>query len=188
MQNKDILKRWQIGAIIFSIVLGTLMHFVFEWTGENKIIAAFVPVNESTWEHLKLSFFPMLIFGIFQYFFVKNISNNYIESKTVGIVATMLTIITLFYTYTGVIGNNYGIINILIFIIGIVVGEYVSYRIMNEEEESDTVSKVLSIVIIIILNLYFVLFTYITPRINIFKEPLNRRIWNNKLSRTEKSS
>lgn len=173
IENKQTLKKWQIGAVVFSLVLGTLLHFVFNWSGENRIVAAFASTNESTWEHLKLLFFPMLIFGIFEYFFTKDITNNYIEAKTIGIVAGITSIIMLFYTYTGVIGTNFGIINIIIFVVGVVFGEYLSYKIMNQIEESDTTSKTLSLTIISILIIYFVLFTYITPKINIFKDPVN---------------
>ena len=53
-----------IGFIAVSIA-GTLMHFIYEWSGNNKIVALFAPVNESPWEHLKLLFFPFVIYGIF---------------------------------------------------------------------------------------------------------------------------
>ena len=49
------LKRNLIAFLVISI-LGTIGHFLFEWTGENAIVGLFFPVNESTWEHLKLLF------------------------------------------------------------------------------------------------------------------------------------
>ena len=102
----------QIVAIIFSIICGTLFHFVYQWTGENKIIAAFVPVNESIWEHLKLVFYPMGIFAIIEYFIVKNRVNNYLEAKTIGIFVAIFFIIVAYFTYTGIIGAGIFFIDI----------------------------------------------------------------------------
>ena len=41
-----------------ALVAGTLLHFVYEWFGGN-VWAVIGAVNESTWEHLKLLFFPV---------------------------------------------------------------------------------------------------------------------------------
>ncbi|WP_305153848.1 DUF6512 family protein, partial [uncultured Clostridium sp.] len=138
------------------IILGTILHFTYDWSNGNPFVASFSSVNESTWEHLKLAFFPMLIACIVEYFFVKDKVNNYIEAKTIGIVTSMLFITSFFFTYTGIIGTNFLIIDILTFILGVLIDEYV----------------VLSIIILVILTIYFVLFTFITPKINYFRDPV----------------
>ena len=46
---------------IFISVLGVLLHFTYEWSGDNAVVGLFSAVNESTWEHLKLLFFPFLL-------------------------------------------------------------------------------------------------------------------------------
>ena len=76
MNNKKILK-YQIISVVSSIILGTLLHFTFEWSGKNELIAIFSAINESVWEHLKLTFYPMLFFSIIGYFYLRKISNNY---------------------------------------------------------------------------------------------------------------
>ncbi len=58
-ENK--IRKIEITAFIAACILGVLFHFVYDWTGKNPAAAAFFPVNESTWEHLKLVFFPILI-------------------------------------------------------------------------------------------------------------------------------
>ncbi|MDD7025196.1 MAG: DUF6512 family protein, partial [Oscillospiraceae bacterium] len=55
------LKCYTITGILFVIITGTISHFVYEWSQNNFILGLFFPVNESTWEHMKLLFFPMLI-------------------------------------------------------------------------------------------------------------------------------
>ena len=56
------LRRWEIVGFIATGLFGTLLHFVYEWSGGNRVIAAFSAINESTWEHMKLLFFPALLF------------------------------------------------------------------------------------------------------------------------------
>ena len=165
------LKTVQIVVIILAIVFGTLLHFTYEWSGENRIVGLFSATNESVWEHLKLVFYPMLILAIVEYFVVKKEANNYIEAKSLGIFLAIAFIIVFYYTYTGIIGKTFFIIDILTFIISIILGEWVSYKLMIRKSESTTLSKILSSAIIFYFLISFILFTYNPPNINLFKVP-----------------
>ena len=68
--SKKLLKYDIIGFVFVSII-GTLAHFVYEWTNKCVIAAFFCPINESPWEHLKLIFFPYLIWTVIQAFIMK---------------------------------------------------------------------------------------------------------------------
>ncbi len=166
------LEKVQIIVTLSSIVLGTVLHFLYKWTGENIILASFSAVNESVWEHLKLVFYPMLILGIVEYFFVKDITNNYIEAKTIGIFFSICFIVISFFTYTGILGTNFLFLDILIFILSILLGEYLSYKFMKRQNESNKNTKILASTIIIFLLLCFITFTYTTPEVNLFRDPI----------------
>lgn len=155
---------------ILGLILGTLLHFIYEWSGNNVIIASFSAVNESVWEHLKLVFYPMLILGLIEYYFVKNIANNYIEAKAIGIFTAISFIVISFFTYTGIIGTNFFIIDILIFIISIILGEWTSYKLMKRKNESTIQTKILAGGILIFLLSCFIIFTYVTPQVNLFRD------------------
>lgn len=173
MKNKKILY-WQLGVIFFELILGTILHFTYKWSGNNIIVASFSAVNESTWEHLKLAFFPMLIFSIIEGFFIYKEVNNYLESKTISIVNAMFIITVVFYSYTGILGYNTAVMNILLFTISIIVSELLSYKLFNMINQSTILTKILSIIAIIVLTCYFIIFTYITPKINYFKDPVTQ--------------
>ena len=158
---------------ILELILGTLLHFIYEWSGNNVIIASFSAVNESVWEHLKLVFYPMLILGVIEYYFVKNIANNYIEAKAIGIFTAINFIVISFFTYTGIIGTNFFIIDILIFIISIILGEWTSYKLMKRKNESTIQTKILAGGILIFLLSCFIIFTYVTPQVNLFRDFTN---------------
>ena len=158
---------------ILELILGTLLHFIYEWSGNNAIIASFSAINESVREHLKLVFYPMLILGLIEYYFAKNIANNYIEAKAIGIFTAISFIVISFFTYTGIIGTNFFIIDILIFIISIILGEWTSYKLMKRKNESTIQTKILAGGILIFLLSCFIIFTYVTPQVNLFRDFTN---------------
>jgi len=169
MKNNKLILKFQIISTIFVIAAGILLHFTFEWTNENIFAGIFSAVNESTWEHLKLVFFPMLITTIAGYYLL---GDNIICAKTIGAITAMLLTVVLFYTYTGIIGTNYASINIGIFIIAVVIGEYIAYRIMKTGR---SYKSSICTIILILLAISFVIFTYNTPKINLFKDPVTGR-------------
>lgn len=170
--NLKLIKKLQIISIIFSVILGTLLHFTFELFSNNLFIASFSAVNESVWEHLKLVFFPMFIFAIIEYFLLKNYNNknNYIFSKTVAIVFACLFITIFFFTYTGIIGTNYFIIDIFSFLFAIIFGEFICYKLLIENNKINNIIKYICIFILLILLFIFIIFTYFPPKINYFKD------------------
>ena len=172
--KQEKLLKMQVIITVISIILGTILHFTYNLSGENSFIGTFSAVNESVWEHLKLAFFPMLILGIIEYFFVKNISNNYIEAKTIGIFLAISFIIVAFFTYTGILGVDILILDILIFIISIILGETISYKLMKRENESNNKTKVLAGIILIFLLFSFIICTFNPPKVNLFRDPITK--------------
>lgn len=161
-------------AGILSIVVGTFLHFVYEWAGNNEMIAAFVPVNESVWEHLKLAFFPLLLFNGIGLILVGNKAHNRIEAWMIGIFTSLATILVGFYTYSGMIGGSVLLLDILLFIFAILFGEYVTYRILSTEEQSTIASKSISLLILLFLGFCFIAFTYFPPKVNLFRDLVTR--------------
>ena len=166
------LQKWQIGATAFCLVIGTILHFTYELSGGNTFVAAFSAVNESTWEHLKLVFYPTFIFSIIEYFFIGKSTNNYSIAKTTAIIFEMSFITIFFYTYTGIIGTNYAFLDISSFVVAIIAGEYITYKIMLKPQIKNNAIKILAIIISILLLIAFIIATYNPPMINLFKDPV----------------
>ncbi len=57
----------ELAGFMVTLVAGTVMHFGLELTGFARSWAWLFPVNESPWEHLKLSFYPVVFWGLIQY-------------------------------------------------------------------------------------------------------------------------
>jgi hypothetical protein len=74
--KKSIL-RWELGGIAFIVVVGSALHFVFEWSGRAIPVAPIAAVNESVWEHLKLGFWPALVYAALEYSRFGKSANNF---------------------------------------------------------------------------------------------------------------
>lgn len=169
MKKNKILK-FTIFSGIFVMILGTLLHFTYEWSGNNTFVASFSAVNESTWEHLKLLFFPMFLTTILGYFYFRKISSNFLCAQLLGILTAILFTITFFYTYTGIVGTNFAFVNISIFFVAVVLGELVSYKILVSDFKCNSYIVLFFITLLLIC---FITFTYFTPKIGLFKDPVS---------------
>ncbi len=152
-------------------IIGTLSHFVYEWSGENPLLAGFFPVNEGTWEHLKLLFFPTLLFSVFEYFTAKNLPDNYIQSVVFSLICGMLAIVVLFYTVSGIIGKSVDFINISIYYLSIVIMLIKKRRFLRNNRFDSPFFKKLSFAAVFIFALLFILWSYNPPHLGIFIPP-----------------
>ncbi len=162
------LKKATIYNVIFTIALGILLHFTYAWSNNNNFVGLFSAVNESVWEHLKILFVPMLLTTIFNCFYFKKIIPNYLCTKTKGIFIALIFIIIAHYTYSGIIGNHFAIIDIIIFILAAILGEFYTYK---KIKTSSLCNNKLALISLFVVSFLFILFTFKTPHIGIFKDP-----------------
>ena len=160
---------WQLVGFAVTALGGTLLHFLYEWTG-SAWVAPFSGVNESTWEHMKLLFWPMFIFAIVQSLFFKAYENFWCV-KLQGVLLGLSLIPVLFYTYNGVVGKSPDWINIAIFFVSAAITYVYETRKLNSES-APCKSPKLAFVALCVIAILFIVFTFLTPEINIFKDPL----------------
>jgi len=150
-------------------LLGTLLHFLYDWLGEALWIAPISGINESTWEHMKLLFWPMFLYAIVQSFFFRD-RKNFWCVKLKGILLGLVLIPVLFYTYNGVIGNSPDWINIAIFFISAAAAYIYETKLFGAEPLP--CRQKWAVVALSGIALLFVVFTFLTPKLGIFKDPL----------------
>lgn len=92
-------------------------------------------------------------------------------AQTVGTLVAIIFITTFFYTYTGVIGTNFAVLDIGSFIVAILLGEYVTYRLLTSTKTYN--AKLISIFFLIILLFSFIIYTFSPLKIELFKDPIN---------------
>ena len=161
---------WQLFGLAFTSLVGTLLHFLYDWLDKAKWIAPFSGVNESTWEHMKLLFWPMLIYSIVQSFFFKGYPSFWCV-KLRGILLGLVLIPVLFYTYNGVIGKSPDWLNIAIFFVCAAIA-YIYEMQLFRTAKLRCQSPKLALAALAVIALLFVVFTFATPEIGIFRDPL----------------
>ena len=163
------LKYWTIAGMIWVGTAGTLLHFLYEWTGRNSLAGLIGPVNESTWEHMKLLFFPMLLFILIEYKYLKGPYPALLAARTAGLVAGLILIPAVFYTYTAILGKNYLILDILTFIISVIAafltGSFLAGY--NRLKRYNTYAAA----VLLLLTVCFFVFTYAPPPFELFRDP-----------------
>ena len=161
---------WQFSGFALSSLGGTILHFLYDWTNKSVLIAPFSGVNESTWEHMKLLYFPMLIFALAQSRYFKAYG-NYWCIKLVGILTGLALIPILFYTYNGAFGKSPDWLNITFFFISAAVSFLVETILFYKNKLRCKRAR-FAFLIICLIGVLFVVFTFATPQIPLFKDPL----------------
>lgn len=164
--------KYEIIGFIFVSVLGTLCHFVFEWSGYNTAVGLFCPVNESVWEHLKLIFFPYFIWSVIQMNIMKN-EKGILPSKLIGVLAGMAFIVSFYYTYTGVVGREIEFLTILSFFIGVAVAFLTDFLFTKSECFNSFFWLCMAVAGFLIISGIFIAFTVAPPIIPLFRDPKN---------------
>lgn len=168
-------RRCIIGGIPILIAIGSLMHFVYDWTGNSVFVSIFVPINESVWEHLKMSFWPMVFFWTGCYLFNlkrKAVSpSSWFFSAMVSIYSSVLFIIAYHYTYRGALGIHSLFMDILSFILGVAFGQLVALHIYRYSKIQGF-GFLFAVLSILALMAAFIVFTFIPPHIPLFLDTM----------------
>ncbi len=163
------LKHDTIIGFLFVLITGTISHFVYELSGNNVILGFFFPVNESTWEHMKLVFFPMLLYTFLVNQKRKHSNHCIVSSLLFGILVGTLLIPVLFYTYSGILGYHLFFLDLSTFFISVLAAFWTAYQTANSCCLAPYTS-LLKILVFIMTILFFV-FTYFPPDIALFTSP-----------------
>jgi Family of unknown function (DUF6512) len=164
---------YELVGMIFIIILGSILHFTFDFLGQNPVVGVFSAVNESVWEHLKLAFWPAMLFMLLEYRPLRKSANNYFLAKMLGVCLMIILIPIIFYSYTAITGKSIFVIDISTFVIAVVIGQVLSFKLLIYKKLSQNYDR-LSIVGLILLAAIFALFTFFPPHLLIFRDPLTQ--------------
>lgn len=160
-----------INLLLFFIssIIGTLGHFLYKLTNNNRLIGFFFAKNESTFEHLKLGITPIFLLSIVEK--IKLMNNNILIIKGIQCLVFSSIIIIFFYGKKLLIKNNNALYNILLFYISLFISYVISFILSNmiTLPISFKIIGIISIIITIASYFYSSLFK---PNFFIFKDPL----------------
>ena len=162
---------WQIAGFLFVSVLGTFLHFLFDLAGGGIGTALVSAVNESIWEHMKLIYVPMLLFAGAEYGVFGKTIPSFWCIKLAGFLTALLMIPVIYYTYTGTLGINADWFNITIFFLAAGAAFYLEARLFRAVRTC-RLSGRFALGLILLIGCLFILFTFLTPRIPFFRDPV----------------
>lgn len=159
----------QFCGFLFVVLLGSLLHFVYGWSGESRIAALFGSVNESTFEHMKLFFFPALLYALFERRYFRG-DGGYWCVKMRGIALGTLLIPVTFYTLNGCFGRTPDIVNIALFVLSAALAFL--YETRRLQRAGGDCFAGAAIFLLCLYAVLFWLFTFYPPKIPLFSDPL----------------
>lgn len=161
------IKKYIVSGVVFTSVLGTLSHFFYQWSGKNPLAALISPVNESTWEHMKLIFFPMLFFSLFISARMKEAAPSLSGALVLGNLLGTLSIPVLFYTYTGILGQNYMIADLTAFFAAVLAAWSTVWKLRDSAKVFRC--RIFLYGLAVLLCLLFFVFTFRVPGLPLFR-------------------
>ncbi len=163
------LLQWEIGGFFFIGLIGAALHFTFEMSNFSSMeVAYFSAVNESTWEHLKMVFFPGLVFALIQYTYVRDVVNNYIVAKVSGLLIMPLVIAVGWYIYAPILGRSYFPADLFLFYLAVFIGQWVSYKLLSRAPLEKKYTQY-AIGVFLVIFAAFSTFTFYPPNIFLFE-------------------
>ena len=160
-------------GIFFIAIIGTLLHFIYEWSNHNKVVSLFAAVNESTWEHIKIALTPTFIWSLYDGA-VYGLNANYFVAKTISVLVIIVLIPLLFYTYQIFTKKAMLPIDIIIFYIAIIVSNLMFYYIISLDNLHFFYTYISVVVLFIIFGFYMVL-TLLPIENFLFKDPITKK-------------
>lgn len=168
---KQSISHWQAAGFLFTSILGTFLHFLFDLSGQSIVAALFSAVNESIWEHMKLIYYPLFLFALVEYRFWGKGHKRFWCVKLVGILTGLILIPTVYYTYTGAFGFSAGWLNITIFFVSAGAAFWLESKLF-QQGHACCLNAGTAFFLICTVSILFTVFTFSPPEIPFFKDPM----------------
>lgn len=152
------LAKSRITAVIGIFILCFLSHFLYNWF-PNSLFALFFPVNESIWEHMKMIFTSIILYGIIDYIILykyKIKNNNFYLSLFITALISIPIYLIIYLPIFYKIGENM-FINISLMLLDIIIVEVISYYILKRKNYN-----ILNYISIFLIIICYIIFGYLT--------------------------
>ena len=162
---------WQMAGFVFTAILGTFFHFLFDMTDRSVLAALFSAVNESIWEHMKLLFYPMFLFAVIEYRFWGKDHKQFWCVKLLGMALGLLLIPVIYYTYTGILGQSADWFNVTIFFIAAGVAFWAQAKLFQKKAQC-RLCPAGAFALLCLMAAIFTILTFLPPSLPLFQDPV----------------
>ncbi len=160
--------KWIFVSIPIIFVVGACFHFLYDLFNKFILMGAIAPVNESVWEHTKM-LLPIMIWWIFLYIIKgKKYSldiNKWFTGMLVSFTASLIFMLFAYYFYTGAFGVEILIVDILILLMSITVGQLLGYTVFMR---SKGINVYVTMELVLLIIIVYVVWTLNPPKLPLF--------------------
>ena len=164
-------RTWEAAGMLLTLLLGNLLHFVYDWTEQAPWAAYISAVNESTWEHMKLLAVPWILWTAVTILIERRA--DCAAPRAAGLLTGLVLIPALFYTYTGICGKSVDVVNVLIFQAAVLAAWLVSSGLQRRGSLSAPLWQGLGILVQLGAAAAFAVWTASPPELPLFVDPTN---------------
>ena len=173
--SADQISSIDIWMIIPLFLIGSSLHFVYNWSRHNKEVAVIASVNESYWEHIKIAFWPVFLLYLAEYALGGYALSSFIPSRTIALYVIPITMVSTVYLYKYFVKKNIVWVDISLFLFTIIIAQVVSRLVINELSASFT-TVLISLAFLFFIVTAFFIFTIKPPKEpDLFKDPLTKK-------------
>ena len=165
-------RKWELTGLFVTLIFGNLLHFVYNWSGKDRIVAAFAATNESTWEHMKLLVIPWVVWSLVETIALRDSRQPVLLARALGLLAGVVFIPAVYYTYTGATGSDSMIVDVLLFQAAVLLGVWVSWRILAKGICIGPVWSAVGLLLLLGIWALAVWWTYDPPQLPLFTDPV----------------
>jgi hypothetical protein len=160
---------WQAAGFLFLVAGGSLLHFLYAWSGHAVPVGLFSPVNESVWEHLKLGFWALVLWSSLEYWFIRGRVHNYLLARALGLLCLQGFILVFFYTYTFFLGRSLLFLDIGSYVAGCLLCQLAGFRLFRAPPIGRPAAA-LALLAVALHALSLWVFTFRPPRLPLFRD------------------
>lgn len=167
-----ILDLWMIFPLFLA---GSLLHFTYHWSKNNKLVAVFSAVNESYWEHFKIAFWPILLLAVVEFTLGGYKYPSFIPVKTISLYSIPVSITTLVFTYKYFTKKNILVIDMFCFLAAIGVAQIISSLLLLQLD-ADLWTVIVSLFFLLAITTSFTIFSLRPPKeTDFFQDPISKK-------------
>ncbi len=165
-------RNFEICGAVFVSIAASVLHFLYEWSGEEVWASLFSAVNESVWEHIKIFSIPYVVWAFVELCCIRIPFKRFVSGKVLSLYFMLIAMPVFFYAYSGIIGTNIAIVDILSGFAITVLTFVLSYKMIVK---APFIEKYFVLSIFLMVIYYFMIgyFSYVPPKIDLFKDPVS---------------
>lgn len=159
--------RYEFFGAVFIILLGSALHFTYDASGQFGVVGVISAMNESVWEHLKLAFWPSLIWTGLLVTFGRHRIRNFWVGRASALLLPPLLIAFGFYAYTAALGHHALAIDLALFVLAVLAGQLSAMLIYCLAAMTGRI-QMISGFVILTSSLAFAVLSFVPPELPLF--------------------